>query len=171
MESNVKACSKCGEVKSLHLFNKDKSKKDGLKYSCKSCVSKYQKKRVQRVRKPYGQWEESRREKARESSRKWKERNQEKVSEYNKKRYKNNLEKNKLWKKNNPEKLRIYAQKWKKNNPEKEKRNKKRSRDNLSNHYVRSFIYRMGFPKESITKELIETKRTLIKIHREIHVQ
>ena len=33
----VKACTKCGEVKPLGKFTKDKSKSDGLYSSCKSC--------------------------------------------------------------------------------------------------------------------------------------
>ena len=34
-----KSCSKCKELKSLNLFGKDKVRKDGLSYFCKSCVS------------------------------------------------------------------------------------------------------------------------------------
>lgn len=33
----LKRCSKCGECKSLELFNKNKSKKDGHDCYCKSC--------------------------------------------------------------------------------------------------------------------------------------
>jgi hypothetical protein len=35
----VKKCSKCGEVKSLSAFGRDKSKKDGLNSWCKECCN------------------------------------------------------------------------------------------------------------------------------------
>jgi len=36
-----KVCSKCGEVKLLEEFNKQKAKKDGRYPSCKTCVKEY----------------------------------------------------------------------------------------------------------------------------------
>lgn len=33
----TKTCTKCGESKAVALFSKDKKRKDGLKFSCKSC--------------------------------------------------------------------------------------------------------------------------------------
>lgn len=36
---NTKTCNKCGLVKPLDQFNKDKQQKDGLRGSCKSCLS------------------------------------------------------------------------------------------------------------------------------------
>jgi hypothetical protein len=37
----MKTCSKCGIEKPLTDFNKDKVKKDGLQYRCKTCNKKY----------------------------------------------------------------------------------------------------------------------------------
>lgn len=37
-----KKCSKCGEVKLLALFSKDKIKKDGTRNMCKACCNKYE---------------------------------------------------------------------------------------------------------------------------------
>jgi hypothetical protein len=37
----TKRCSKCGEVKPVSEFSKDKSRKDGLQRQCKSCVKQY----------------------------------------------------------------------------------------------------------------------------------
>ena len=39
----MKVCSTCKEEKALEEFNKNKSKKDGLSYSCKTCTRKHQK--------------------------------------------------------------------------------------------------------------------------------
>ena len=42
--SDVKKCSKCGEVKSVSDFNKRKSTKDGLAYQCRTCTNVYNQK-------------------------------------------------------------------------------------------------------------------------------
>ena len=51
----VKYCSKCGQIKELDKFNKNKSFKDGLASWCKECSKKYQKK----YQKEYRQTEKS----------------------------------------------------------------------------------------------------------------
>ena len=40
----MKQCSKCKEEKPLHLFNKDKSRYDGLDNKCRDCRKKVRKK-------------------------------------------------------------------------------------------------------------------------------
>ena len=42
-EEKTKVCSKCGRELPLSEFNKQKSKKDGLCYWCKSCAREYNK--------------------------------------------------------------------------------------------------------------------------------
>jgi hypothetical protein len=66
----MKTCSKCKIEKSLELFPKDKSKKDGFFIQCKSCYKEYY---------------EKNKEKVKESVRRYKQENKEKVKEYNKK--------------------------------------------------------------------------------------
>ena len=43
MEANVKTCKKCGETKSLELFNKSARTRDGYLGACKSCLIAYKK--------------------------------------------------------------------------------------------------------------------------------
>lgn len=40
----TKLCTKCGKVKPISEFGKNKSKKDGLQSHCKECVREYKKK-------------------------------------------------------------------------------------------------------------------------------
>lgn len=44
---NTKTCTKCKETKETSEFSKDKSKKDGLRSSCKACKKAYDKKYVE----------------------------------------------------------------------------------------------------------------------------
>jgi len=46
-----KRCSKCGEIKSITEFHKNKSYKDGLCFSCKKCILEYHKKYYQEHKK------------------------------------------------------------------------------------------------------------------------
>jgi hypothetical protein len=79
----TKQCSKCGEVKPLNSFNKDKRKKNGLRASCKIC-------------------QESRNKKYRQN-------NRSKLSQYNKEYYQNNhgrlLQHSKKYYQNNRDKV------------------------------------------------------------------
>lgn len=54
----TKTCNKCGEVKSLDEFFKDKTKKDGYYYSCKMCIKQYrQSEKIKEYTKQYHQSE------------------------------------------------------------------------------------------------------------------
>lgn len=66
----MKVCSKCKIEKSVELFPKDKSKKDGFFIQCKSCYKEYY---------------EKNKEKIKQSVKKYKQENKETVKEYNKK--------------------------------------------------------------------------------------
>lgn len=43
VEQETKRCTKCGDEKLLKEFHKDKHTKDGFKFECKHCRSKYRK--------------------------------------------------------------------------------------------------------------------------------
>lgn len=92
----LKICSKCKISKQINEFYKDRSKKDGLRTSCKACDTK--------------------------TSKEWLGKN----PGYLKKYYKDNLKKSKArskeWAKNNPEKVKERQKRFKEKNPEYYKR-------------------------------------------------
>lgn len=46
-----KRCSRCGEVKPVSEFSKNRSQKNGLACQCKTCVKEYQEANVDKIRK------------------------------------------------------------------------------------------------------------------------
>lgn len=87
-----KTCSKCGEIKLLSEFSADKRVKSGLRASCRSCDSKYQKDNREALRIKKVRYKKNNPEymaKARERNIEWN---------------KNNLEYKKQWDKKNRDK-------------------------------------------------------------------
>jgi len=95
----TKICSKCKQTKELNQFNKDKTRKNGLRYWCKNCVKEYHYKNYRENLEKYE--EKSRRyyqenkersqkkhqlhkEKDNERSRKYYQKNKEKINEQHK---------------------------------------------------------------------------------------
>lgn len=104
--TEAKKCSKCGEVKLLIKFNKNKYNKDGLSGQCIICIKNYKvinKEKIKEQTKKYNQkrkeqkkyWAESNKEKVKESRKKWNENNKEKRKEYLKQYNKEYAQKNK----------------------------------------------------------------------------
>ena len=139
-----KQCSKCGKTKGVDEFGKDKYMKDGRKSFCKDCRNAYTK-----------AWRKVNPEKVRAAMKKW---------------YKANPEKAKAntrdWQKANPEKTKAFKNSWQKANPEKKKASNAKAIQNLPDCYVKGKLKNQGYPPEMISPELIEVKRTIIKIKR-----
>ena len=70
-----KKCLKCGEIKNVSEFHKNKAKKDGLQYKCKLCsniqVRDWRSKNYNHVRSYEKKWRENNPEKNRQKKRKW----------------------------------------------------------------------------------------------------
>jgi len=106
----TKRCSKCGEIKSVNRFYKDKNRKDGVGGYCKECQKKWQKNNPEKIRKAGKKYRKNNPEKVREQYKKWREDN----PEYDKK-----------WRENNPEKVRKSKKKYYQKNKEKIKETQK----------------------------------------------
>lgn len=113
----TKKCSKCGEIKPLTEFCKQKENKDGFRGSCKVCCNKYKR---EYYKKNPG--------KIKKINEKWAKNNPEKVKEYEK--YKRKYIKK--YRKNNSEKVKKSKEKWIKNNPDKVKKYRKKRYKRLS---------------------------------------
>lgn len=113
-----KKCSKCGEVKVVAEFYKDRGKGDGLHCYCKSCD-----------RASSRDWQKNNPEKERVRLKRWKTENKDRVQEHGRVYYKKNQEKK-----------RVYAKRYRDDNPEyvrKERMRQKRYREENSG-YVRA---------------------------------
>jgi 5-methylcytosine-specific restriction endonuclease McrA len=110
----VKRCSRCHCHKELTDFNKNKSRKDGLRHTCKSC-DKEQNKEFKKTHPNYAkEYYEENKSKIVAKQLVYYRENFERISQARKEYAKNNKEKlaetSKLWLKNNPERNRNKSQ-------------------------------------------------------------
>ena len=91
-----KKCTKCGENKPLTEFRKDRTRKDGLQYVCKSCNRKYYEKNREAYKERDRKYYEKNREAEKEKKRKYYQENKRAIKarhkKYNKERYANDPE-------------------------------------------------------------------------------
>jgi len=96
----TKQCTNCGEVKGLNEFDKDKTKKYGVRSHCKICAKQYRQENKERHKQYMKKWHEENRERIKQYNKKRYEENREYYKQYNKKRYEENREYYKqYWKK------------------------------------------------------------------------
>ena len=93
----MKRCTKCGEVKPLSEFGKDKSGRDGISSWCKKCNCEHVLK-----------WQSANREKVNQRNRKWRSSNRKKMSELVRK-----------WVVTHSDRMNELSRKWSAANPEK----------------------------------------------------
>lgn len=124
--SSTKQCTKCGDVKPLSEFFKDRQKRDGLTSHCRTCkrdaLNKYQRNNAEKVRRYKSAWVARRGESYREVLRQWYQRNKDakdaaskKWASENRARL-NELARARYKKDRNAHIQSVY--KWRKNNPE-----------------------------------------------------
>jgi hypothetical protein len=111
-----KACVKCGEVKPLELFTRNRyNKVDGRHWECKACVKAYQtanKEKLQAYQKQYqAVYKVEKHDQLLEYTKQWQKDNRDKTKEYQRKSLAKpevkakRVEYTKLWNKNNPDKV------------------------------------------------------------------
>ena len=171
----TKKCTKCGEVKAVSEFHKDKYSKDGFFDECKECRKKYY---------------QANKEKILEYDKQYRQANKEKIKEYSKKYYQANKEKRKKYRQANKEKIKEQKKKYRQANKEKEKEQKKKyyqankekileyskkycqdNRNKLADPYVIDIIRHQTnsmLKAKDIPQELIELKRNSLILKRKI---
>ena len=145
MES--KKCTKCGEVKQIDCFSKDKGTKDGYQYKCKSCQKKwrqenkehliqYGKKYSEENRERLKQWRDENREGILERKKQWRDENKERIAEYNKQYHQENKEhlneRAKQWREKNKERISEREKQYRKENKERLKQWRDENREYLN---------------------------------------
>ena len=120
---DMKKCSKCGEVKSLGEFNKDKNKKDGLRSQCKACTKaysednkekkkEYRDRNKQRAKEYSALYRKNNKENLLEKKREYYHKNKEKINEYNEKNKSIINKRKKAYRENNRDKINKYKKEY-----------------------------------------------------------
>lgn len=151
-----KACTKCGMVKLLGEFHKDKSKKDGISYWCKECLlakdSEYRAKNIEKIR---------------DRKIKYRADNLKKVKEAQAKSSKQHSERAKAasikWRTENPERAANQVKKWRVENPEKLIAIRAKRVAELHDTYVAE---RCGTKASQAPPEILAIKREAIAMYR-----
>jgi hypothetical protein len=153
---NTKVCSKCGEIKPITEFTKNKNSKDGLKCMCKSCAvilgRKYRKDHADKKKETCSNYRKNNKEKIKEQSKKYYKRTKEERKKYNQK-----------WHQENKAKHRAKIKEWidkhreELNARDRERRkadNLYRLRNNLRN-VIRRIFLNGKFLKNKSTEEIL----------------
>lgn len=142
---DTKQCSKCGEVKGVELFPKTSR-------ICKVCRATYRHDFYLKTKERYkGRYDEKRKI--------WLAENPDKIKSYSRKYYelhkseiiRKQLPCNRVWRNKNADKVIAYQ---------------RAACEKMHDSYIAKTLLQSGFPSESITPELIETKRLIIKTKR-----
>lgn len=80
MDTDLKKCTKCKELKEKNDFCKYKRNKDGLNHTCKGCVKTYQDENSERIGKVNKKYKQDNKEKIEQ----YREDNKDKAREYQK---------------------------------------------------------------------------------------
>ncbi len=166
-----KACTKCGVVKPLGDFSKEKIKKDGLQKYCKACNStmaaKWRAENPEKVKAKNAKYRAENPEKMKAKAAKWRAENPEKVKAKAAKYHAENPEKvkakNDKYRAENPEKMKAIAAKYRAENPEKVKAINTRNSVQLSNSYVAGIL---KIPASQAPPKILELKREAIAMKR-----
>lgn len=140
----IKCCRKCGIKKTISCFYPSKDGRFGVLGRCKECVNK-ETNSYYLVHK-------------------------EQIKKRHKDNYYLDIDKTKAKRKINSKRYTERTDKWRKIYPDKyhaaSNAIQKRNRKNVDPIYIKQKLIQQGWPKEAITHDLVELKRSLIKIKR-----
>ena len=112
-------CGKCHYIKDVSEFHKDRSKKYGVKSTCKECdkelKAKYYKQNIDKFKEHNSEWYKQNINKIKE----YRKQNGDKIKEKQKEYYKQNINKRKEYLKQNSEKIKEQKSEWYKKNVDK----------------------------------------------------
>ena len=157
----TKTCTKCGEVKALDAFWKNKNRKDGIDGRCKQCnrdaANKYRAENIELVReKDRARVAAMTSQSKREKHKKWRDANREKVRADGKETMRRLYEKD-------PLRFRNKAKEWRSANYGKAISTTRNGREKLIDGYV---AYVLRLPLVDCSPELIALKREQLQIYR-----
>lgn len=150
-------CCKCGGIKTVDNFNKNKSKKDGVYNICKECRKEYNKNNREKEYERQRRYYENNKDRERKKRRQYYENNKEKESKRKRQRYENNKEKvlgiNRRWRENNKEKLFEINRQYRENNKEKISKTNRQYRENKAQREIMKIyenVTKQRYPHEGI---------------------
>ena len=184
----TKRCSKCGEVKGVDEFHKNRSGKDGLGGHCKFCKKAYREANREKALAYARAYQEANREKIATRRKAYREANREKIAALKKAQYEANRERilarQKAYRganrerilasanayyEANREKVLAYCKDYRNANPAKVAAYNKARCEALADGFVRTTIKKQaGIESADIPAEMIELKRQQIKLYREL---
>jgi len=121
-----KTCSKCGKIKPLSAFYKDRSRKDGHAGQCKECACarsrEWYEANKERAAARNKAWYAANRDRAAATSKAWREANPDRVVAIQRAWYEKNKERvavtRRAWKKANPDRAAAIQKEWREANPD-----------------------------------------------------
>jgi len=159
----TRVCNKCKIEKKLEEFAKDKNRKEGYQYTCKSCFKQYRTKNKEKMI----LYRELHKEERKKYDKLYYEINKKLIKEKYKKYYLDNKDKriknSTEWNNNHKEYRKEYGKKWRKEHPNyKNEYEKERLKNDLFYRFIsnirgliRKSFKRQGFSKSSHTYEIL----------------
>jgi len=172
-----KRCTKCGEVKPLSAFNKQKMGLYGVTSRCKMCLKEYIRIHKEKNKEHYKEKGKQWRENNKEYIKQYQIDNKEHIKEYSKQYSLNNKEHikqyqkqyNKQYRLNNKEHNKEYSKQYNLNNKEHINKRRKEQIKNLTDTYIVGLITnRSSLTSEDIEQynNMIEAKKEYLKLKR-----
>lgn len=166
-----KKCTKCGEVKPLEMFSKNKNAKDGLCHWCKECSRIHAKEHREKNPDSFKRWYIENREHHLEKHRDWMRKNSSHVAEYTKiyreKNREENLKRSRSWKERNAQRVAEYGAQYRAENAEEMRENAKRWKSENRHRATENQQLRKARKKQSVPAWYQQERHLVDRVYRE----